>query len=448
MATYRDNWDLRAGFTKDYDLATSAVKEADKQFASAQEIVKDAYALDRTAATQEGEISRMNQENLEKLLVSQERVGDFQSQQEIQRALESLGTGYANQPVSTEADLPPEQPRPEVVTEDGRLIPDPTAPINAVPNAQKPPSTRPAARPMTQIERLQAIEPMLASPRAKAALRNMVVKESVNEARMLATIAPDEAFNGLIKNGVIRGNPLIANDDNITYSRIMPDGKNKITIDRNEAAAWVGDMINKTSNQYKLLEERRQTSEKLVADKELDTAKTDNRIQLERTKAGLEAGLVNLRASKEGGGGSGGAEPAAVSAVTGAPVAAPEQVRRTVESLTPAQANEKLKAAREGERKARISGDVELESQYRQIAQQLQAKTATGGDMVRVSTQMFDEAMKDVASTGRPMMKIEFNREIQQLKKETNDAIRRGDPVDAKAIKRKIDAIVKRSKEQ
>jgi hypothetical protein len=287
MATYKDNWDLRAGFTKGYDLATSAVKEADKQFASAQEIVKDAYALDRTAATQEGEINRMNQENLEKLLVSQERVGDFQSQQEIQRALDSLG--YGEQPVSTEADQPPEQPQPEVVTDDGRLIPDPTAPINAVPNAQKPPSTRPAARPMTQIERLQAVEPMLASPRAKATLRNMVVKESMNEARMLATIAPDEAFNGLIKHGVIRGNPLIANDDNITYSRIMPDGKNKITIDRNEAAAWVGDVINKTNNQYKLMEARRKLGEGAESSIYVDTGKTKNRTALEQEKTRLTA---------------------------------------------------------------------------------------------------------------------------------------------------------------
>ncbi len=52
--TIRDNWDLRAGFTKDYDLATSAVKEADKQFAAAQDIVKSAYSLDKTAATQGG----------------------------------------------------------------------------------------------------------------------------------------------------------------------------------------------------------------------------------------------------------------------------------------------------------------------------------------------------------------------------------------------------------
>ncbi|MFY8043863.1 MAG: hypothetical protein ACOVOD_13155, partial [Rhodoferax sp.] len=160
MATqYRDNWDLRAGFTKDYDLATSAVSEADKQFADAQRIVSRAYAIDKTAATQEGEINRMNQENLEKLLVSQENVGDFQGQQEIQRALESLGAGYVDQPVSTEADLQPEQQTPEIMTDDGEVMPDPRAPINATQNAPKLPVAKPAARPMTQLERLQASEP-------------------------------------------------------------------------------------------------------------------------------------------------------------------------------------------------------------------------------------------------------------------------------------------------
>lgn len=298
MATSQNNWDLRAGFTNNFDLATSAVKEADKQFASAQNIVKDAYALDRTAATQEGDINRINQENLERLLVSQEKVGDFQSQQEIQRALESLGTGYADQPVSTDADLPPEQPQPQITTEDGQMIPDPSAPINAAQNAQKPPSTRPAARPMTQIERLQAIEPMLASPRAKASLRQMVVKESMNEARMLATIAPDEAFNGLIKNGVMRGNPLVANDDG-TYTRVMPDGKNQIRIDRNEAAAWVGDMINKTNDQYKLLNARRKIGEEAAADIEVDKQKQGNRIDVAREEARLKSILQQQKAGFE-----------------------------------------------------------------------------------------------------------------------------------------------------
>lgn len=324
MRNTPDNWDLRAGFTRNYDVATSAVNEADKQFASAQDIVKKAYALDRTAETQESDINRINQTNLESLLVSQEKVGDFQGQQEIARALESLGYGYADDSVSTEGDLPPEQPRPEVMTDDGRMIPDPTAPINAVPNAQKPPSARPAARPMTLMERLKAVEPMLSSPRAKTALRNMVVKESMNEARQLATIAPEEAFNGLIKNGVIRGNPLVANDDG-TYTRVMPDGKNQIRIDRNEAAAWVGDMINKTNEQYKLVDSRRNIDEKMAAEIEKDTQKQKNRMAvaqeearlksiLESQKAGFADNNVRLRArlgaySRGGGrgGGRGGA---------------------------------------------------------------------------------------------------------------------------------------------
>jgi hypothetical protein len=489
MATYKDNWDLRAGFTKDYDLATSAVKEADKQFASAQEIVKDAYALDRTAATQEGEINRMNQENLEKLLGSQERVGEFQSQQEIQRALDSLG--YGEQPVSTEADQPPEQPRPEVVTDDGRTIPDPAAPINAVPNAQKPPSTRPAARPMTQIERLQAVEPMLASPRAKATLRNMVVKESMNEARMLATIAPDEAFNGLIKHGVIRGNPLIANDDG-TYTRTMPDGKNQIRIDRNEAAAWVGDVINKTNNQYKLIEERRQLGEKVAADKDLDKAKTGNKIyadqqqtnenirekgyeyglktKLEGTKAGYDFGLarlraglasgnIRLRASLEGAsggeGGDGGYRAGSLDfAGNGASSAAtqktPEAPARSVDlsKLSPEEANDLLGQVKEQLKKVGVG--TPQANFLRGKAAELQALAAKGGDMNRVATQMFDDAMKDIAASsgGRPLIKTEFNRELQDLKKQTNALILSGKPIDAKATQRKIDAIVKRAKEQ
>jgi soluble lytic murein transglycosylase-like protein len=315
MAT-GNNWNLRDGFTDNYDLATSAVREADKQFSSAQKIVENAYALDKTAATQGMEIDRINQENLEKALISRERVGDFEGQQEIQRALESLGTGYADQPVTTEGDAQPEQQNPEIVTSEGKLMPDPTAPINAVKNAQRPPSTRPAARPMTQMERLKAIEPMLASPRARAALRQMVVKESMLEANQLATIAPDEAFNGLIKNGIMKGNPLIANDHG-TYTRVMPDGKNKITIDRNEAAAWVGDILNKTNNQYKLIEERRQLAEAAKSRVAVDAQETKNkmslktyqtneemraqnaeyglRTQLERTKAELEAGIIGVK---------------------------------------------------------------------------------------------------------------------------------------------------------
>jgi hypothetical protein len=289
MATqYRDNWDLRAGFTKNYDLANSAVQEADKQFADAQNIIRTAYQLDKTAATQGAEIERMNQENLEKLLVSQERVGDFQSQQEIQRALESLGTGYLDEPVRTDTDQQPEQQQPMIVTEDGKLMPDPNAPVVAAPNAQKPPVNRPAARPMTQIERLKAAEPMLSSPRAKYALRQMVIKESMNEARQLAAIAPDEAFNGLIKNGVMRGNPLIANDDG-TYTRTMPDGKNQIRIDRNEAAAWVGDVINKTNDQYKLMEARRKLGEGAESSIYVDTEKNKNRTALEQEKTRLTA---------------------------------------------------------------------------------------------------------------------------------------------------------------
>ncbi len=315
MAT-GNNWNLRDGFTDNYNLATSAVRESDRQFSDAQKIVSDAYALDKTAATQGMEIDRINQENLEKALISREKVGDFEGQQEIQRALESLGTGYADQPVTTEGDAQPEQQNPEIVTSEGKLMPDPTAPINAVKNAQRPPSTRPAARPMTQMERLKAIEPMLASPRARAALRQMVVKESMLEANQLATMAPDEAFNGLIKNGIIKGNPLIA-DDHGTYTRVMPDGKNKITIDRNEAAAWVGDIINKTKNQYTLIEERRQLAEAAKSRVAVDAQETKNRMslktyqtneemraqnaeyglrtQLERTKAELEAGIIGVK---------------------------------------------------------------------------------------------------------------------------------------------------------
>ena len=165
MATYKDNWDLRAGFTRDYDLANSAVSQADKQFSDAQRIVSNAYALDRTAATQGMEIERMNQENLEKLMASQERVGDFQSQQEIQRALESLGYGYVDQEVITEPDAAtpiaqPELPQQEMVSDEGFVIPNPKAPINPTPNVQRPPVVRPPTRPMTQLERLQAIEPL------------------------------------------------------------------------------------------------------------------------------------------------------------------------------------------------------------------------------------------------------------------------------------------------
>ena len=276
MAT-NDQWDLRAGFTKDYDLATSAVEASDKQFRDAQKIIQNAYELDKTAATQGSDIERINQDNLEKVMASRERVGDFQSQQEIQRALESLG--YADQPVSTEADKPPEQQKTQVFDDGGQLIEDPVAPINAVENTQKPTQVKPLARPMTQIEKLQAIEPMISSPKAKYALRQMVQKEAIGEAKMLATIAPDEAFNGLIKNGVIRGAPLVANDDG-TYTRVMPDGKNQIRLDRNEAAAWVGDTINKTNEQYELIEARRKLKEGEASAINVDTARTKNRIEM------------------------------------------------------------------------------------------------------------------------------------------------------------------------
>lgn len=323
MATIRDNWDLRAGFTKDYDLATSAVKEADKQFAAAQDIVKSAYALDKTAATQGGEIERMNQENLEKLLVSQEKVGDFESNMEIQRALESVGDPYIENP----EDLPPVQQDRRIVTEDGKVMDDPTAPVDTVKNAARPPAPVAQRRPMTNIERLKAIEPMIASPRAKLALRQRIQTAATEEARQLANVAPDEAFNGLIKNGVIRGNPLVANDDG-TYTRVMPDGKNQIRLDRNEAAAWVGDVINKTNEQYKLIESRRKLGEESKADIEVDTAKINNRMALSQEEARLKSILqsqqagfedrnVRIRASVgqygEGGGSGGGRTPTGTS---------------------------------------------------------------------------------------------------------------------------------------
>lgn len=310
------NWDLRAGFTKDYDLANSAVREADKQFEAAQGIVKSAYALDRTAATQGGEIERMNQENLEKLLLSQEKVGDFQSQQEIQRALESMGDPFVENP----EDAQPVQPDRRIVTEEGKVMDDPTAPVDVVKNAEKPPAPVAQRRPMTAIERLKAIEPMITSPRAKLALRQRIQTAATEEARQLATIAPDEAFNGLIKNGVIRGNPLVANDDG-TFTRVMPDGKNQIRLDRNEAAAWVGDVISKTNEQYKLLEKRRDIGERASSEIFVDKEKSQNRMLVDENearlrlitqaqRAGFDDRNVRLRASvgqySGGGGGLGG----------------------------------------------------------------------------------------------------------------------------------------------
>lgn len=482
MAT-GSNWDLRAGFTNNFDLATSAVKEADKQFASAQNIVKDAYALDRTAATQGGEIDRINQENLERLLVSQEKVGDFQSQQEIQRALESLGTGYADQPVSTDADLPPEQPQPQIMTENGQMIPDPSAPINAAQNAQKPPSTRPAARPMTQIERLQAIEPMLASPRAKAALRTMVVKESMNEARMLATIAPDEAFNGLIKNGVIRGNPLIANDDG-TYTRTMPDGKNQIRIDRNEAAAWVGDMINKTNEQYKLIDSRRKLGEKTAAEIEVDAQKQNNRIivaqeearlksVLQQQKAGLDDNNVRLRAnlgaynrgSGRGRGGSdanaGDYEPGDVDftgagapvnarpaarpapgAAPGAAPAAPDMAEVDLVTLKKDRA-----AAEKVMAEMNSKGDRAKAKQYGNLIQALDAQIKAKGDGVTDQGKTMNGKFKAldtlILSKGRSSgEQNKLSAELTRMKNKYQLAQQRGEKVDQAQFQAEYDALL------
>lgn len=313
MAT--NSWDLRAGFTKDYDLATSAITEADKQFREAQKIVQNAYALDKTAATQQSDIDRINQENLEKTLISQSRVGDFESAQEIQQALESLGSAVVEQP----QDQQPEDVQPKVTTDDGRVIDDPKSPLVAAPNEPKPPTPQPQARPMTEIERLKAVEPMLKTPKAKYALRQMVQKTAAAEALSIHNVAPDEAFNILLKEGLIRGTPLIANDDG-TYSRRMPDGRNAIRMDRTEASAFVGDIINKTNNYYKLASEQRKLEQEMRYDVEgarrksvikqgetaaefrlrsqLESQKYKQDMGLEGFKSDLRRGEINLRADR------------------------------------------------------------------------------------------------------------------------------------------------------
>jgi hypothetical protein len=321
----------------------------------------------------------------------------------------------------------------------------------------------------------------------------MVVKESMNEARMLATIAPDEAFNGLIKHGVIRGNPLIANDDGITYSRIMPDGKNKITIDRNEAAAWVGDVINKTNNQYKLIEERRQLGEKVAADKDLDKAKTGNKIyvdqqqtnenirekgyeyglktKLEGTKAGYDFGLARLRAGLEGGnirlraslegasggeGGDGGARktasimgggPAAPAKESGAPSAAQNSNQVDIETLTPNEINklkiQQEKSLVEADKNKRPQAAAQIRSNIKALDEQLKKKVDGVADQGKTMTGKFKALDTLILSKGRSSgEQNKLSAELTRMKNKYQLAQQRGEQFDQAQFQAEYDALL------
>jgi hypothetical protein len=311
MAT--DQWDLRDGFTKDFNLGDSAVSAADKQYREAQSIIDTAYNLDREGETQQSNIDAINAKNKAYLdtvesttavtnAKNTDLLGDYAAKTELEKAMQAA-EGYANEdtPATKEqtgfkdvyleefggvakpyAELTDEQK--QRAKADGQVIP--------VFNETAQQSTQ---RPRTQLERLQAALPQLNSPRAKAIAQDAIRKEITSQAYQLHAFEPDKALKLLRENGMgVAVNLIRGNDGN--FKQILSSGK-ELSIDPILAAAMVGDVMKSTDTANKLLEARRAEANKLASDNFKSKRDFDEKLVLQKDQQAAQLQRAQLGAA-------------------------------------------------------------------------------------------------------------------------------------------------------
>lgn len=254
MAT--NAWDLRDGFTKDFNLADSAVNAADKMYLDAQRIIDNAYTLDIKSATMGQAVDTTNETNLRKFNEARafnDQYGFDKSVSDALAQITDLRTDGANV-YNGLGEVPSPQIRGNVeipATTDGQAVSASTGRDIAV-GFSDAGGVRPVSRVLTTREKLEYILPSLPTPQARAAAARQIRNEYVNEAYQYHSIAPDKAVNLLIEGGYISGQRMSKNTDG-TYSTTLPDGQ-VLTRDAHGAAAWAGDLIKNTNEDFKLRE--------------------------------------------------------------------------------------------------------------------------------------------------------------------------------------------------